>query len=103
MQRGFRGTGMDLIYHKAELAAATSANVLPDAIDPVDKAGILSKTIYKNVKVLGDVDVAEFQRLMASITAWVAPTQGCNYCHSADGNFASDDLYTKRVARACCR
>ncbi len=99
VQHGFRGTGMDLIYHKAELAAATSGNVLPDAIDPVDKAGILSKTIYKNVKVLGDVDVAEFQRLMASITAWVAPTQGCNYCHSADGNFASDDLYTKRVAR----
>ena len=99
VQHGYRGTGMDLIYHRAELAADTDNNKLPDAIDPVDKAGMLSKTIYKNVKVLGDLDVAEFQRLMASMTAWVAPTQGCAYCHGADGNFASDDLYTKKVAR----
>ena len=36
---------------------------------------------------------------MASMAIWVAPTQGCAYCHGASGNFASDDLYTKRVAR----
>ena len=99
VQHGYRGTGMDLIYHKAELAAASANNALPDAIDPVDKSGTLAKNIYQNVKVLGDLDASEFQRLMASMAAWVAPTQGCNYCHSADGNFASDDLYTKRVAR----
>lgn len=99
VQHGYRGTGMDLIYHRAELANATAQNGLPDAIDPVEKAGQKSSEVYKNVKVLGDVDIAEFQRVMASMTAWVAPTQGCNYCHSADGNFASDDLYTKKVAR----
>jgi photosynthetic reaction center cytochrome c subunit len=35
---------------------------------------------------------------MAAITTWVAPTQGCGYCHEAN-NFASDKLYTKVVAR----
>jgi len=32
------------------------------------------------------------------MTQWVAPQQGCDYCHVA-GNFASDAKYTKRVAR----
>ena len=36
---------------------------------------------------------------MASITQWVAPKQGCAYCHGTDGNFADDTLYTKVVAR----
>ncbi len=101
-QHGFRGTGMDLIYHKAELVSAKAANGLPDAIEPIakeDLAGQKASAVYKNVKVLGDLDVAEFQRLMASISAWVAPTQGCAYCHGADGNFAADSLYTKVVAR----
>jgi photosynthetic reaction center cytochrome c subunit len=48
--------------------------------------------------VLGDLDVAAFTRLMAAITTWVAPKQGCSYCHSLN-NMASDDLYTKVVAR----
>jgi photosynthetic reaction center cytochrome c subunit len=35
---------------------------------------------------------------MASITQWVAPTQGCNYCHNPN-NMAEDSVYTKVVAR----
>ena len=99
VQRGYRGTGMDLLYSKAELALQKSDNALPDVIDPVEPAGQKASTIYKNLKVLGDVDVTEFGRLMASMSTWVAPTQGCAYCHGNEGNFASDALYTKRVAR----
>ena len=51
------------------------------------------------MQVLKDVDVAEFNRLMASLTAWVAPQQGCSYCHAEGEEFSSDKLYTKRVAR----
>jgi len=36
---------------------------------------------------------------MAAITEWVSPEQGCAYCHGEEGNFASDDLYTKVVSR----
>ncbi len=36
---------------------------------------------------------------MAEITQWVAPPeQGCNYCHNPE-NMASDEKYTKDVAR----
>jgi len=35
---------------------------------------------------------------MLAITQWVAPEQGCAYCHNGD-NLADDGLYTKIVAR----
>lgn len=99
VQRGYRGNGMDLIYHRADLIRLDKVNQPPEAIPKSDPAGQKASTVYQNLKVLGDVDVSEFNRLMASMAAWIAPTQSCNYCHSADGNFASDDLYPKRVAR----
>ena len=99
VQHGYRGTGMDLVYHRAELAVAQQANALPAAIDPVEKVGKKAKDVYKAVEVLGDLDVAQFNRLMASLATWVAPQQGCAYCHGNQGNFASNALYTKRVAR----
>ncbi len=100
VQHGYRGTGMDLIYHRAELALEQQKNALPDPIDPAEKTGTKAKDVYQNVKVLGDVDAAEFLRVMTSFAAWVAPNNGgCAYCHGNEGNFASDALYTKRVAR----
>ena len=40
-----------------------------------------------------------FDHLMAEINQWVAPPeQGCNYCHNPE-NMASDEKYTKVVAR----
>ena len=99
IQHGYRGTGMDLIYHRAEITAAETSNKVPKVIPASAPVGTKASTIYKNLKVLGDVDVGEFGRIMASMSAWVAPTQSCAYCHGASGNFASDDLYTKRVAR----
>jgi photosynthetic reaction center cytochrome c subunit len=35
---------------------------------------------------------------MTAMTAWVAPEQGCTYCHNP-ANFADDSKYTKVVAR----
>jgi photosynthetic reaction center cytochrome c subunit len=43
--------------------------------------------------------VAQFNRLMVSMTAWVSPNDGgCVYCHNP-ANFADDEKYTKVVAR----
>ena len=50
------------------------------------------------MQVLGDLSVGQFTRQMASITAWVAPTEGCAYCHNLQ-NLADDSKYTKVVAR----
>jgi photosynthetic reaction center cytochrome c subunit len=98
IQRGYRGTAMDQIYNPRIVADELAANKIPASLPPLGNGGPKAGTIYKNVKVLNDVGVGEFTRLMASITTWVAPTQGCAYCHDVK-DMASDSLYTKVVAR----
>jgi photosynthetic reaction center cytochrome c subunit len=98
IQRGFRGTGMEEIYNPRLLAKQVAANQVPATLPFLGDAGPKAGTIYKNVKVLNDVSVGEFTRLMASVTTWVAPTQGCAYCHDTN-DMASDALYTKVVSR----
>ena len=97
VQRGFRGTAMVENFDPQTIHAYLAANTLPKTLPPLHGGPQASK-VYKNVKVLGNLDVASFTRLMASITTWVAPKQGCAYCHSLN-NMAADTLYTKVVAR----
>jgi photosynthetic reaction center cytochrome c subunit len=97
VQRGSRGTAMVENFNPGTISALLAVNKIPSTLPPVH-AGPPAKTVYKNVQVLGDLDVGAFTRLMASITTWVAPVQGCAYCHSLN-NMASDALYTKVVAR----
>jgi len=99
VQRGYRGTGMDQVYNPRLIAAAAPANALPADSPMVPPGGPAASTVFKNVKVVGDLGVGEFTRLMVSMTAWVAPDQGCTYCHKAGEDFSSDSLYTKVVAR----
>ena len=55
--------------------------------------------VYKNVQVLTDLSVDQFNRVMLGFAAWVAPAdQSCAYCHNTE-QLADDHLYTKRVAR----
>jgi photosynthetic reaction center cytochrome c subunit len=97
IQRGFRGLGMVEMLHPATVKAQLAANTVPAPFASVPAVGPKASAVYKNVQVLGDLPVAQFTRLMAAITTWVAPTQGCAYCH--ESNLASDNLYTKVVAR----
>ena len=99
-QTGFRGTAMEQIYNPRTLATQASLNKAPDVAPAIDDVPGTPRAgaIYQNVKVLGDLSVGEFARTMVAITEWVAPQQGCNYCHIA-GNFADDSVYTKVVAR----
>jgi photosynthetic reaction center cytochrome c subunit len=94
-QLGYRGTGMVQITNPrlAEVPVDIPAGApMPPSEGP--KAG----DVYQNVQVLGDLSVAEFTGLMAAMTSWVAPEEGCNYCHIAT-DLASDDIYTKVVSR----
>ena len=99
VQRGYRGTGMDQVYNPRTVATQASLNALPADTPMVPPGGPAASTVFKNVKVVGDLGVGEFTRLMVSMTAWVAPDQGCSYCHKAGEDFSSDSLYTKVVAR----
>jgi photosynthetic reaction center cytochrome c subunit len=98
VQRGFRGTAIAQIYDPAELAAEKAASKVPLSLPPVGATGVKASVAYKNVRVLGNLSVGQFTRLMVSITNWVAPKQGCAYCHNV-ANMADDANYTKIVAR----
>jgi photosynthetic reaction center cytochrome c subunit len=101
VQRGFRGTAMVGVYNPRTVALQVPNNQPPAPQGPAagpNAGGPTAGQVYQNVKVLGNLGVADFTRLMVAMTAWVAPTQGCTYCHAGD-NMASDTLYTKVVAR----
>lgn len=94
-QVGLRGMNMaDIQNPRADQGEKGYPAALPAAPSAGPKAG----DVYQNVQVLGDLSVAEFTRLMTSMTAWVSPEQGCNYCHNP-ADLASDDIYTKVVSR----
>ncbi len=99
VQRGYRGTGMELVINENELNEKLLANQPPEPAPPVPAVGPKAGDIYQNVQVLGDLSIGEFTRLMAAITEWVSPEQGCNYCHNPQ-NLADDSMYQKKVARA---
>ena len=100
VQHGYRGTSANLLYTKAGIDANAEINEIPEA-DPIDDPDPTLPPVskkYKNVQVLNDLTVLEFSRLMGALSTWVAPEEGCNYCHNPK-NLASDEKYTKRVAR----
>ncbi|WP_304502387.1 photosynthetic reaction center cytochrome PufC [Aurantimonas sp. HBX-1] len=100
---GAPGTGLEILRdgdRQLQYAA------LPVPLEPADNEGSpLASEIYANVQVLGNLTDAEFTRLMLAITEWVAPVQGCEYCHdlTSEEGFASDALYTKVVSRTMLR
>ena len=98
VQTGYRGTGMAQIYNPRYLATQASLNAAPETPEAASEDGPKAGAVYQNVKVLGDLSVAQFTRHMAAITQWVSPQQGCAYCHNVQ-NFADDGKYTKVVAR----
>jgi photosynthetic reaction center cytochrome c subunit len=98
VQSGYRGTGMEQVYNPRLLAKQASLNAAPESQPPASAEGPKAREVFQNVKVLGDLSVGEFTRHMTAITAWVAPQEGCAYCHNLQ-NLADDSKYTKVVAR----
>lgn len=77
---------------------APSASPQPDFAPVSSVGGPLASVAYRNVNVLGGVSKPEFDRTMVAITAWVAPHQGCSYCH-AGSNYVAETP-RKEIARA---
>lgn len=96
-QTGYRGAGLDQIVDVGRIKAAAVIPAEPYPLPP--DGGPTAGESYQNLKVLGGVSKDRFDHLMAEISQWVAPpAQGCNYCHNPE-NMASDEKYTKVVAR----
>ena len=97
-QIGYRGVAMDQITTPAAVRRLKLANALPDAIPPASPEGPRAVDVYKNVQILTDLSVDQFNTLMAAITTWVAPKEGCAYCHNID-KMEDDGIYAKKVSR----
>jgi photosynthetic reaction center cytochrome c subunit len=100
VQRGYRGTSMLQIYKPSVLAANAAIHDIPEPepVDPPEPDAQSVNELYENVQVLNDLSALEFSRLMAAMATWVAPEEGCKFCHNTK-NLASDEKYTKVVAR----
>ncbi|RIV89247.1 photosynthetic reaction center cytochrome PufC [Aurantiacibacter zhengii] len=94
---GWRGIAMNTFT--SERTRTDPLNLIPPEIPAFEPSGQPASAVYQNLQVLGGLDSARFDHLMASITEWVAPEQGCGYCHDLTEGFASDAIYTKQVAR----
>jgi len=103
-QQGPNGVAINSVKHKATMKVAADVPPPPYELTPEMRAGERAGAAYENVQVLGDISVDEFNYMMAALTEWVAPADGsvenggCNYCHNPE-NMASDEVYTKVVAR----
>jgi photosynthetic reaction center cytochrome c subunit len=99
-QRGFRGTGLIQVKSPQAVLAAAQINRIPEPEprDPPDPDAPATKDVFKNVRVLNDLSVLDFSRLMQALSTWVAPEQGCEFCHNPE-KLDSDEKYTKVVAR----
>jgi photosynthetic reaction center cytochrome c subunit len=98
VQGGYRGLAMEQNYNPRLLEESIKANLPLEALAPAAAGGPNVSAVYKNVQVLKELSVADFTRIMVAATLWVAPKEGCNYCH-VPGDFASDGIYTKVVSR----
>ncbi len=98
-QYGYRGVAMESVTNPTVTRRIDARNIPPEATPLPPAAGPKAGDIYQNVQILGDLNVAQFTRLMAAWTQWIAPEEGCGYCHNLQ-NLASDEVYTKNVSRA---
>ena len=64
VQHGFRGTGMLQVYNPRTVEAQASLNEAPVPIPSAGSDGPKASQVYKNVKLLGDLSVNDFTRLM---------------------------------------
>ncbi len=98
-QAGFRGLAMDqLTTPAAQSEAATGQR--PARCD-ADRFAARSEGRPRSTRTSRfskDLSVDQFTTLMAAITTWVAPKEGCAYCHNTD-NLADDSIYAKKVSR----
>ena len=65
LQGGYRGLGMEQVINPRLDAIKAAKNLLPAPIPPAPAGGPPATSVYKNVQVLTDLNVAEFTRVMA--------------------------------------
>ncbi len=98
VQSGYRGTAMAQIINPRTAQQVAALQVAPPDTPMLPDEGPRAREVFQNVQVLGDLSAADLTRHMTAIASWIAPVEGCVYCHDLT-NLAADTKYTKVVAR----
>jgi outer membrane protein OmpA-like peptidoglycan-associated protein len=100
VQWGHRGSSMIQLFTPSRVRALADINAIPEPEpdDPYDPTFPMATEIHENVQVLTDLNALELARLMNAMVTWIAPEEGCAYCHNPE-NLADDSKYTKHVSR----
>jgi hypothetical protein len=100
VQWGHRGSSMIQLFTPSGVRALADINAIPEPEpdDPYDPTFPMATEIHENVQVLTDLNALELARLMNAMVTWIAPEEGCAYCHNPE-NLADDSKYTKHVSR----
>jgi photosynthetic reaction center cytochrome c subunit len=101
VQRGYRGQNSEELFSEATLARQDAINKLAPVLRRAKTTGPTAAETYENVHVLGDLSKQQFARVMLSIKTWVAPNEGCGYCHNAP-DYASDVKLRSASPERCC-
>lgn len=100
-QYGFRGTAMEQVFDREDVAALRARSNPPETPFPASNDGPRVREQYPELRVLGDLSEEQFNRLMIGFAEWVAPKEGdnagCAYCHNPE-NMADRSKYTHQVA-----
>ncbi len=97
-QGGYRGTGQVQVKSRDAVAALQDLNRIPPPEEAAELDAPPATEVFTNVTVLKDVSATEVSRLMQALSTWVAPVEGCDFCHNPDV-LESDEKYPKVVAR----
>ncbi len=97
-QRGPSGSSQIQIKKPSAKTALAGLNSIPAPEEAADLESPPASEVFVNVKVLNDISATEFSRLMQAFSTWVAPEEGCEFCHNTD-QMESDEKYPKVVAR----
>ncbi len=87
-----------VVFHKDGTPAQSPPQ--PEVLPTAGASGPSAAVAYKNIRVLGGVSKAEFDRTMIAITRWVSPNEGCGFCHGGQNANYATDYPRKQIARA---
>ena len=98
VQRGYRGLAEVQMFKPSAVEALKDINQIPEPEEPADADSPTAAETFKNIRVLNDISATELSRLMQALSTWVAPEEGCDFCHNPN-KLDSDEKYPKVVAR----
>jgi photosynthetic reaction center cytochrome c subunit len=96
-------SGPSLIQFPQPDRGAAVDQTAPPPLPPAQGDTRPATQVYRDVEVLTDTSAAEFMRMQQAITQWVAPREGCGFCHVAAAGGTVDYVSNANPRKAMAR